>query len=249
MKEGTAIDKLIKLIKTIPVMIYYFIAIKLGDKLGDLIFELQEYLMREPGYLVWAPTSFSRTFLGVTGLLIALGVFGLAHLLFLANLWIRNKEFPGVRFSLISTLGSAILLVFLLPTMPLTMDNYIAAGDRGFYHDSFFGFEPDLYPWKEMRVSLGYEYYSSRGDRDLGFNYIIQSGDKEYDLWKGLLNQDSHSNEQFRAVREIDEMARKHGVTFTIQRPIGLGELLFMMEDKDYTPEEISFVKKIFQMQ
>jgi len=69
-----------------------------------------------------------------------------------------------------------------------------------------------------------------------------------YDLWLSLLNNDPHSEEQFRAVKEIDGIAREQGVPFTIKRKIGANELNFMMKDDDFSPEEIAFVKKIFQV-
>lgn len=217
--------------------------------MGDLLIDLQEYLTREPGYRVWAPTALSYTLLTLTGLLFVVGLFGLIHFLIAMK---AKSEFPGVFWSFTMTFGSAILIPLLLLSMPLTMDNYIAADDQGFYQDPYFGFEPDVYPWKDSRVILDYSYYEDPEEgRKLGIHYIIQSGNKEYDLWWELLNNDPHSEEQFQAVKEIDGIAREHGVPFIVKRKIGASELdlmMHMMQDGNLTPEEIDFVKKIFDV-
>ena len=53
--------------------------------------------------------------------------------------------------------GSTLALPLFLLLTPLAFDHYVAADEDAFYHDPYFGFEPEVYPWKEAQVILGYQ--------------------------------------------------------------------------------------------
>lgn len=134
--------------------------------------------------------------------------------------------------------------VFLLLT-PFALDNYVAADGDGFYHDPFFGFEVEIYPWEESQVILGYQYLLSN---KIGINYIIKSSEKEYDLGESLINSMS-SEEQIQMLKNVDRIAREKGVPFTIRQQLGPKELESLKYDARLTPEDFKFIKQIFKVE
>ncbi len=234
---------IIKIVKNGLLVVYYFIPTFLGILvINEWIVDIQEYLTREPGFRAWAPTGLSYTILTITTTLILWAIFGWSHLL-LAMKDLREM-IPGRMAALFFTFSSTLALPLFLLLTPLTFDHYVAADEDAFYHDPYFGFEPELYPWEDVQVILDYQYI---GSQEIGINYIIKTDEKEYDLGKSLLNS-SPSEKQIQMIKDVDRIVREKGVPVTIHRKIGPEELEYIKNDGRFTPKDIEFVKDIFEV-
>jgi len=233
----------IRVIKIFLLIVYYSVPAYLGlEVINEWFVDIQESLTREPGYLTWAPTGLSYFILSFTTLLILWGAFGWIHLL-LAMKDLR-EIIPGRMAAVFFAYGSTIALPFFLLLVPLAFDHYVAADEDGFYHDPYFGFELEVYPWEEAEVILGYEYIKSN---KVGLNYIIKTKEKEYNL--GSLLNESPSEEQIQMIKDVDHIAREKGVPFTISRQIGPKALESLRRDARFTPEDFEFIKQIFNVE
>ncbi|PRX39843.1 hypothetical protein CLV97_1191 [Planifilum fimeticola] len=232
---------IIRIVKNILLVAYYFAAVYLSlEVINKWIINIQEYLTREPSFQTWAPTGLSYTILTMTVLFIVVGIFGWVHLLLAKN--DLKEMIPGKIVAVILAYGSILVLFLGLLLTPLAIDHYVAADEDAFYYDPYFGFEPEVFPWEEAQVILGYQYLRSQ---EIGMNYIIKTDENEYDLWKSMLNT-THSEEQFQMIKDVDRIVREKGVPVTIRQKIGPQELELMVTSVHFTPEEIEFVKNIF---
>jgi hypothetical protein len=136
--------------------VYYLIATYLAfEVINKWIVDIQENLAREPGFQTWAPTGLSYFVLSFTTLLMLWAIFGWIHLLLVMR---DLKEIiPGRIVAVFFAYGSTLALPLFLLLTPLAFDHYVAADEDAFYHDPYFGFEPEVYPWKEAQVILGYQ--------------------------------------------------------------------------------------------
>lgn len=241
-------------LKRIPVIIYYMIGLLLSVPFVDLFVSFQEYLTREPGDVSWAPTLASYTMIYLMCVWIMLTVFGFFHLIFIN--WRnrkrdRKKEDQEGHWVMWLLLGVIPLVLFIL-CLPLTLGNYVAADERGFMHDPYWGWDRVLYPWEESRIQFDYDYYSEEDDdegRELEVEpqYIIRHGEKTYDLWEAIVDADATEHPtQFEIIRAVDSLARKNQVPFQVKHVLGVEHESAMKQDDDFSPEQIRFLMERF---
>ena len=237
---------IIRILKNVLLVLYYVVPVYLSfGVINEWLVDIQESLTRESDYLTWAPTrrGFSYIILSATILAILWAAFGWFH--FLLAMRDLREIIPGQMAAVVFAFGCTLALPFFLLLTPFALDNYVAADGDGFYHDPFFGFEVEIYPWEESQVILGYQYLLSN---KIGINYIIKSSEKEYDLGESLINSMS-SEEQIQMLKNVDRIAREKGVPFTIRQQLGPKELESLKYDARLTPEDFKFIKQIFKVE
>ncbi|MGF7088695.1 hypothetical protein JOD24_002544 [Kroppenstedtia sanguinis] len=226
-------------------VVLYFSAIALGlEWLNDVIIQFQKMLTSNDQDLVWAPTGFSYFHISAISVMFTVWLVGLLKTFFSIKL---DIEFPGSLLGFVITFGIPLVLIPSLLFSPFTLNYYEAADDRGFYHNPYWGWSREVYPWAETEIILDYNYYgkNSKGP-NVGPHYILRSGNRKYDLGKSLLNNKPSGKRQLEALRQIDRLAQKHGVPIKVRRSMGTEMEQIMRNDPDMDDEEVDFLMQLF---
>lgn len=235
---------IIRILKNVLLILYYSVPVYLSlEVINEWVVDIQESLTRKSEYFTWAPTGPSYILLSATILFILWAIFGWFH--FLLAVKDSRDIIPGFMAALVFAFGCTFTLPIFLLSTPFAFDNYVAADEDGFYHDPFFGFEVEMYPWEESQVILGYQYDLST---KIGINYIIKSREKEYDLGESMINE-MPSERQLQMLKDVDRIAREKGVPFTIRYQIGRKELESLRSDARLTKEDFEFMKQMFRVE